>query len=722
MEDEDDDDEQPLKEDGTDGATKKKKNRKKKKKQGKESESTDAGPKLEPVEEESAAALAAEQAAEAALAAAAPDSGAGATDGARPNEAEMEVCGATAEDWADIKADLGKTLAQAVEDGVVSTALSHGELVAIWDHLLMYYVLWLEGHTIVQTVFSCLYFQDLEATVKPMPLFAAFLDGFLVACREARNAILRAAIFDDEDFLPTMFGIDLESFAVHSTETGAVKERIDQACKSIKGDQSPGAKAVACRLEFMREYMLALHDFVSPRTSGSQARDPFSTSRRKLKACLDLVSNLSKTAAAGVPEVLQCFNPALYRKLLMPGPPRTVEPVRDSGKVFNMWVSHINELLLCSDLTQKQLMPLLDGAVTYKDEPNILPRSTAQLCVSQPGLLRTLILDSLDGFLLPETAQQHCESMEAFLEHSAGLFEHLLKLSYSNRARRFRRLAHVFTDFNSLQHRAWNLDEELKKTFGVNLRYPRPCWVWTMEHCLQMMLNKLFLGFDLELYDESEYHMIYWYADYLYGLRVYNLNELHRAKEEPSSDKKKGARPRQQQAAGRPERPKNPPPSLLLLDATQSAVRGLFRLLAFCLREGALKSPPAVMEGLAQRFVLRFRSLELFRLPHLPSFRDFQQSAASAQAPVESRVVLEAAQGSFSDASQLLDKVSACKERADAAVLDSAKALKRVVVANQLAITQLMKHLLGGSGNQPRVVAALAHHPHFVSVQIQAGG
>merc|ERR1719265_2568265 len=183
------------------------------------------------------------------------------------------------------------------------------------------------------------------------------------------------------------------------------------------------------------------------------------------------------------------------------------------------------------------------------------------------------MIDSLEFFLFPRDALQHCEKAAVtFLDHSEQVFTSLLRLTYSNRARRFRRLAHVFSDFNALQHRAWSLDEELKTTFGANMRYPRPCWVWIMEHCLQMMLTKLFLGFELDLYDEAEFHMIYWYADYLYGLRVYNLNELHHAKEQQVGDPKKRGRGARQaaQQQGRGQRPRNPPPFLLLLEANQS--------------------------------------------------------------------------------------------------------------------------------------------------------
>merc|ERR1712129_484190 len=163
----------------------------------------------------------------------------------------------------------------------------------------------------------------------------------------------------------------------------------------------------------------------------------------------------------------------------------------------------------------------------------------------------------------------------------------------------------------------------------------------------------------------------------------------------------------------------NPPPHLLLLEATQCTVRGLFRLLALCVRLNLITASAATAEGLAQRFVLRFRSLEQFRLPHLPSFKDFEHSSASAQAPVESRVVLDAAQSSFAEATQLLEKIGIKEREAlDPKVVDAAKAVKRVLVANQLAVTMLLRCEERGK-TSGKVVLALTHHPHLVSVQFK---
>lgn len=604
---------------------------------------------------------------------------------------------------------------RAAEVGIIASKLAHEELVSIMDQLLMHYLLWLEGHTIVQTIFCCLYLQDLEKYVKPIPYFCTFVDALLVACRQARSIILKAGVFDDEDFLPSLFNVDLEK-CVGSAQPSEVWKQVQQDCKTLNKDSAALGKAAATRLEFMGKYMMSLTEL-----EGSLPKRNMQSAQDGLTKCLGLIEKMGKDAKTPSAEILKCFDPSVNRRLLVPGPPRTVEHISDPAVVLGMWTSHVQELLLCFSIPKKPLEQLLEGAITHEGEPKVLPRSCAQLRVSEGGFLKKLLLESLELSLFPPEAMQHCKkSADAFVEHTESLLAHLLKLAHANRARKFRRLAHVFAELNVLQHEAWQLDEELQKTFGANLRYARPCWVWIMEHCLEAMLSKLFLGFELELYDVAEFHMIYWYSDYLYGLRVYNLNELHHAREQSAwmSDKK-GRKPA---ARGQPNNKSGNKttkfvPALVLLEAEQSAVRGLFRLLAYCLREALVKVPGPVTEGLAQRFILRFRSLEHFRLPHLPSFEDFMKSSASAQAPVESRVVLDAAQASFAEAKAHLDRLEASKEKDSEAAVERGKALKRVVVVNQVATSRLVQALVAGKKLPIKVEPT--HHPHLVSVQVQ---
>lgn len=256
--------------------------------------------------------------------------------------------------------------------------------------------------------------------------------------------------------------------------------------------------------------------------------------------------------------------------------------------------------------------------------------------------------------------------------------------------------------------------------------HARPCWVFIFQHCLQAMIAKLLLGFELDLYDQGEFHMIYWYVEYLLGLRIYTLNEVYHAKEQPAggaSKAKKGPRKDQQGAPGA-LRPRSPPPSLLLLEASQAAARGLFRLLAFCLHRRLVRVSPAHGSGLEQRFVLRFRPLEQFRLPNLPLFNHFEKSCASvsAQLPCQDKVVLDAAAASLGEGAQLLDRVAAARGDAEQLqpLLEESRAMKRMVVANQLAVTKLSQLLEKGPLEaQVRVVASLTHHRHLASVKVE---
>eukprot|EP00971_Amphidinium_carterae_P207780 4122913-Amphidinium_carterae.1 len=151
------------------------------------------------------------------------------------------------------------TLESAISSGAVQLpqALGLDALVTIWDELLMHFLLWMEGHTIVQTIFTCMYLHDMDQLVKPSPVFGAFIDAFLAACRCARDAILRAQVYEDEDFAPGLFNFNLQT-CVFSQEPKAILSRIEQECKELgKQKANPMAHAAMWRLDFIGASVLA---------------------------------------------------------------------------------------------------------------------------------------------------------------------------------------------------------------------------------------------------------------------------------------------------------------------------------------------------------------------------------------------------------------------------------------------------------------------------------
>eukprot|EP00913_Durusdinium_trenchii_P028563 g26790.t1 len=451
----------------------------------------------------------------------------------------MERAGATALN-ADPKMDTGykssedMTMEKAEALGLVSAEMEPELMVGLMDRLLMYYLLWLDGHTIVQTCYSCLYLQDpprlltlgqrMAKAFFPRPLGVAHVAASGGRGRRRRRPVwFGRSISSDrlprEDFMPTMFNVDFQ-LCVFSSDAVKVNEKL----KTEKERQENAA--VALRLDFISKYMSALVLVAKPKAS------TLPTAKGLLAKCRQLL------------EKIKASDPALEAM--------TSEPVRRVD-----WK--------------------VDGFMDIRGEGG--------------GFLRERLLEALLAHEFPPEANQHCKKQtEPYLQRCT---------------RRFRRLAHIFVDFNELQHEAWRLDETLKSTFGANLRYQRPSWGFIMDQALQVMIQKLLLGFQLDIYEEAELHMIYWYVDYLLGLRVFYLNEIYCAKENSGGKKKPNTRPNKGQ------KPRVSPLKLLLIDAMQSMVRGLFRLLAFCLSQNLLSGPKAVQTGLCQRFILRFRSLEM---------------------------------------------------------------------------------------------------------------
>jgi hypothetical protein len=111
--------------------------------------------------------------------------------------------------------------------GELRLQLSPEEAVEIFDNLLRLELMWYDGNTLAQTIFTCLYMHPSVMTkLKELPLVdpppadgepvdgkvnvegmvglavAAFGTCLLKTCATMRNVILRADIYEEEDFAP----------------------------------------------------------------------------------------------------------------------------------------------------------------------------------------------------------------------------------------------------------------------------------------------------------------------------------------------------------------------------------------------------------------------------------------------------------------------------------------------------------------------------------------
>lgn len=88
---------------------------------------------------------------------------------------------------------------QAIKDGTIKIKdLTLPELIGIMDTCFCCLITWLEGHSLAQTVFTCLYIHNPDFIEDPA--MKAFALGILKICDIAREKVNKAAVFEEVRF------------------------------------------------------------------------------------------------------------------------------------------------------------------------------------------------------------------------------------------------------------------------------------------------------------------------------------------------------------------------------------------------------------------------------------------------------------------------------------------------------------------------------------------
>lgn len=140
-------------------------------------------------------------------------------------------------------------------------SLSYPELIGVIDSILACFVSWLEGHSLAQTVYTCLYMHDINAIGDQS--LKAFCFGMNNTMKLVKEIILAAAVYEEEDFQPMIFPhplAEIPNEAVYSMLKQA-EENLIKATKTATDEQSDLMQAVINRLKFIRFLMDTLNAF-----------------------------------------------------------------------------------------------------------------------------------------------------------------------------------------------------------------------------------------------------------------------------------------------------------------------------------------------------------------------------------------------------------------------------------------------------------------------------
>ncbi|XP_067425126.1 N-alpha-acetyltransferase 35, NatC auxiliary subunit isoform X2 [Emydura macquarii macquarii] len=451
---------------------------------------------------------------------------------------------------------------QAIKDGTIKIKdLSLPELIGIMDTCFCCLITWLEGHSLAQTVFTCLYIHNPDFIEDPA--MKAFALGILKICDIAREKVNKAAVFEEEDFQSMTYGFKMANSVTDLRVTGMLKDVEDDMQRRVKSTRSRQGEerdpevelehqqclAVFSRVKFTRVLLTVLIAFTKKETSAvaeaqklmTQAADLLSAIHNSLHHGIQAQNDTTK----GDHPIMMGFEPLVNQRLLPPTFPRYAKIIKREEMVnyFSKLIERIKTV--CEVVNLTNLHCILDFFCEFSEQsPCVLSRSLLQTTflvdnkkVFGTHLIQDMVKDALRSFVSPPVLSPKCclynnhqakDYIDSFVTHCVRPFCSLIQIHGHNRARQRDKLGHILEEFATLQDEAEKVDAALHSMLLKQepQRQHLACLgTWVLYHNLRIMIQYLLSGFELELYSMHEYYYIYWYlSEFLYAWLMSTLS------------------------------------------------------------------------------------------------------------------------------------------------------------------------------------------------------
>lgn len=218
----------------------------------------------------------------------------------------------TALEMMDPKMDAGmrcnknKTAPLTFDSAVISgrmklDGLSYAEFIGIADSLMSCFVTWLEGHSLAQTVYTCLYLHNINAILdQPLKSFCLGMNNLM---RVVKDIIHAAAVYEEEDFQPIIFPHPPEEVP-HEAVYASLKLAEDNLGKLARNaadeHQAEVLQATISRLKCLRFFVDTLNVFYEAKG------DIDFTTLRSLNLLSDLLAAVKSTQHLGTQKEPDC--------------------------------------------------------------------------------------------------------------------------------------------------------------------------------------------------------------------------------------------------------------------------------------------------------------------------------------------------------------------------------------------------------------------------------
>ncbi|KAH9805293.1 MAK10 [Citrus sinensis] len=568
------------------------------------------------------------------------------------------------------------SLDEAIEDGAAPVPLSHDKtidvqsIIDIMDHLLACEATWHSGHSLAQTVFSCIYLLRLDRT-SSHAILHSYCRVIRATCKAVVSVVSDARTHEEEDLFSMTYGLPLDGDGDEKCLSflNAVEETI---CRQLRACKAPSSKkrvledieplqhnldleegfckALLCRLRFRKHFFHTLACMRRPQGRG------FEMARKHIASCiLELESILKsaeflrfgvcgtcedgiedKTTASGHTPI--GFDASLNSRSAAPTPPRAIK-ILSWKRAVEYFVKLLHDLdVICS----YSLDPSLEGVLRFvvqfqKSKPDLVARAHLQVLLVQDGKLygRDPIFAVITkASALPEFTKNHdIQKSECFMQ-LGQLVINMLKILCTNAAWQRRKLGKILQDWrviyvqlelalrNEVGEVSSNMDDE-----KMSVKILRHVLNWVEEQTYWIASRFLMLGFELDLYSPSEYCMVYWY---LYVVLIKLAEKTHfrmAVSNEPIKRKGKKKKDSLKDVA----KESRVHPAILFLQCHMCLAEGLTMMLAALRNDLMVLQSQNPFNTEQERFLQHFELLQKACIPDHISYPSFKESTSYAR-------------------------------------------------------------------------------------------
>uniref|UniRef100_A0A1B0D5Y7 NAA35-like N-terminal domain-containing protein n=1 Tax=Phlebotomus papatasi TaxID=29031 RepID=A0A1B0D5Y7_PHLPP len=234
--------------------------------------------------------------------------------------------------------------------------LEYRELIGVFDSIYACLVSWLEGHSLAQTLFTCLYMHFPHAIEEKS--LKAFCCSIYKLTDYIRKFITHASVFEEEDFQPSTFAYTLYPDVSDTKACSMLKEAEDELSRKAKSSPESAEiiQFVVCRLKFARillQIFVTLWRMKTTPLTETEMNDVV----RQLNNLLDIIPVMRKSIDRGTqPEANSDapnpmgFSPMVNQRLLPPTFPRYTK-IKDRDESVSFLEELIQRLKLACKVT-----------------------------------------------------------------------------------------------------------------------------------------------------------------------------------------------------------------------------------------------------------------------------------------------------------------------------------------------------------------------------------